>query len=538
MKQMPVITYDGALPKTITIAGPVPGNVGITYDNFFRVQQLGINGQNTSYGYDNDGLLTQAGALTLNRDANNGLLTGTTLDNIKTEQEYDKFGLLKRLTAKLGSTVLFSETFTRDKLGRVEEKTTTTGGPLSTYRYAYDASGRLSDVFKNGALQNHYEYDANGNRTLADGIAASYDAQDRLKTFGTASYGFSANGELQTESTVAGNNTFSYDVYGNLKQVTLASGGKIDYLVDGQNRRIGKKVNGVLTQGWVYQDQLKPIAELDGNGQIVSRFIYAGKANVPEYMVKGVATYRLVTDTLGSVRQVVDSQTGQVMQELEYDAWGKVLADSNPGFQPFGYAGGLYDNNTGLVRFGARDYDAKTARWTAKDPIRFNGGDSNIFSYVGGNPINFIDPSGLAACGVRTPDFINFQIDAYIFSVWGTFSRDGNSFVGGGFNKGSPNPASVQASVTAGWLNRFKVNNGDTNAFLSGYAGSGAAAFAAVGGGIVYSPGSGTATVLGVGAGVQLGTNFKSSGSLGGGYSKNQGDTGMSWGQGKDCGCK
>ncbi|QLI81205.1 hypothetical protein HZU75_06485 [Chitinibacter fontanus] len=389
-------TYDGALPKTITIAGPVPGNVGITYDNFFRVQQLGINGQNTSYGYDNDGLLTQAGALTLNRDANNGLLTGTTLDNIKTEQEYDEFGLLKRLTAKLGSTVLFSETFTRDKLGRVEEKTTTTGGPLSTYRYAYDASGRLSDVFKNGALQNHYEYDANGNRTLADGIAASYDAQDRLKTFGTASYGFSANGELQSESTVAGNNTFSYDVYGNLKQVTLASGGQIDYLVDGQNRRIGKKVNGVLTQGWVYQDQLKPIAELDGNGHIVSRFIYAGKANVPEYMVKGVATYRLVTDTLGSVRQVVDSQTGQVMQELEYDAWGKVLADSNPGFQPFGYAGGLYDNNTGLVRFGARDYDAKTARWTAKDPILFNGGDSNIYAYVGGNPLSYVDPEGLA----------------------------------------------------------------------------------------------------------------------------------------------
>ncbi|QLI81198.1 hypothetical protein HZU75_06445 [Chitinibacter fontanus] len=47
------------------------------------------------------------------------------------------------------------------------------------------------------------------------------------------------------------------------------------------------------------------------------RFIYAAKANVPEYMVKGRTTYRLVTDTLGSVRQVVDSQTSQVVQELE-----------------------------------------------------------------------------------------------------------------------------------------------------------------------------------------------------------------------------
>ena len=90
-----------------------------------------------------------------------------------------------------------------------------------------------------------------------------------------------------------------------------------------------------------------------------------------------------------------------VAQQLEYDAFGVVTLDTNPGFQPFGFAGGLYDADTGLVRFGARDYDAQLGRWTAKDPIRWDGGQANLYVYVDGDPVNWIDPYGLEAetCG-------------------------------------------------------------------------------------------------------------------------------------------
>lgn len=70
-----------------------------------------------------------------------------------------------------------------------------------------------------------------------------------------------------------------------------------------------------------------------------------------------------------------------------------MVSDSNPGFQPFGFAGGLYDLTTGLLRFGARDYDPSIGRWLNKDPIRFASG-SNFYVYVKNDPINFVDPSG------------------------------------------------------------------------------------------------------------------------------------------------
>ncbi len=154
-------------------------------------------------------------------------------------------------------------------------------------------------------------------------------------------------------------------------------------------------MNGTLTQGWLYQDQLNPIAKLDGSGNVIARFIYGSRPNVPDYMVKNSDTYRIVSDHLGSPRLIVNTSNGTIAQRIDYDEFGNITQDTNPGFQPFGFAGGLYDNDTKLVRFGARDYDAETGRWTGKDPIRFEGGDTNLFGYVENDPVNWIDPTGL-----------------------------------------------------------------------------------------------------------------------------------------------
>jgi RHS repeat-associated protein len=108
----------------------------------------------------------------------------------------------------------------------------------------------------------------------------------------------------------------------------------------------------------------------------------------------------MITDHLGSPRLVVRTDDGTVVQRLDYDAWGNVLRDTNPGFQPLGFAGGLYDRDTRLVHFGARDYDPETGRWTSRDPLLFKAGDLlGSYVYVRNDPQGRIDPEGLFSVG-------------------------------------------------------------------------------------------------------------------------------------------
>jgi RHS repeat-associated protein len=128
---------------------------------------------------------------------------------------------------------------------------------------------------------------------------------------------------------------------------------------------------------------------------------------VPDYMWRNSKAYRIISDQLGSVGLVVDTTTtpATVIQQFDYDEFGNVLSSSFDSscsatcpcfpFQPFGFAGGLQDRDTGLVRFGARDYQPFTGRWVSKDPIRFAGGSTNLFVYASDDPVNRVDINGL-----------------------------------------------------------------------------------------------------------------------------------------------
>lgn len=154
-------------------------------------------------------------------------------------------------------------------------------------------------------------------------------------------------------------------------------------------------MDGVITKKWLYQNQLNPVTELNANDSVITRYIYGTRANVPDYMIKDGNTYRVISDHLGSVRLIVNILDGSVEQRIDYNEYGNIVSNLGSLVSDLTYAGGLFDEHTGLIRFGARDYDPPTGRWTAKDPILFAGGQSNLYEYVLNDPINRLDIFGL-----------------------------------------------------------------------------------------------------------------------------------------------
>ncbi|HET7539003.1 MAG TPA: RHS repeat-associated core domain-containing protein [Polyangiaceae bacterium] len=429
-------TYLGDLMLGTSWSGGVTGSVTWTYDKDFakiREQVAGKTGSGTvAYGYDPDKLITCASpttcstpgsdALVITYDSpagKTGLINSIKLGSLTEAYGFDKFGRLqsKTTTAPSGAIAQFAYdadnwpvNTRRDALGRIVHKEETILGSTDKFDYTYSPEGWLTDVTKNGAPFEHYGYSSqNGSRVAATTPALSvaanavvYDAQDRLTQYGPLSYTYTNNGELKTktDSRTPGVTQYSYDVLGNLLSVTPASGPVVSYVADGLNRRVAKKVGTSVVQQWLYRDGLKPVAELDGSGALVSMFVYASNRNVPDYVTRGGKTYRIITDQLGSPRLVVNvADATDVPFRAVYTAFGEATITGTANFIPFGFAGGLYDSDTGLVRFGARDYDPTTGRWTSKDPKRFNGGQANLYLYVGNDPINRLDPSG------RDPSF-------------------------------------------------------------------------------------------------------------------------------------
>jgi RHS repeat-associated protein len=168
----------------------------------------------------------------------------------------------------------------------------------------------------------------------------------------------------------------------------------IGYTYDGNDRRIGKKIDGAVSERYVY-DGSDIALVFDGAGNQTHRYLHG--TGVDTVLADETPTQVLwaLADNQGTVRDLVDGN-GTILNHVTYDSFGKVVGQSNAGVEfRYGYTGREQDGETGLDYYRARYYDASNGRFISEDPLGFGAGDGNLTRYVGNSPTNWNDPSGL-----------------------------------------------------------------------------------------------------------------------------------------------
>ena len=262
---------------------------------------------------------------------------------------------------------------------------------LSRIDYSYDLSGNRTGKIKDNASQYSYSTDPNSNRLQSQGGAQ------------TVNYSYDPAGNLTGD----GRFTHSYNAAGRRIATTdTATGQTVNYGYDAFGQRVSK-TNGGNTSQYVYDEQGHLIGEYDTTGQLVQEIIWLG--DLPVAVLKPSANsgatpdiYYIHADHLGTPRKITRPIDNKVMWSWESEAFGNSLPDQNPsGLGDFvfnlRFPGQYYDAETGLHYNMARYYNPRVGGYEQSDPIGLAGG-INTYAYVGGNPVNWIDPLGLEVC--------------------------------------------------------------------------------------------------------------------------------------------
>lgn len=386
--------YDGELLTDISISGTVEGSFEFEHDDNFNITSMTLpTNEQVAFEYDPDGKLTSFGPFDATRDGPMGAVTRIEDETLDVSISYDD-GLVSSRTHEVDGEVVYEIAFEYDDAGQIIDRTETIDGETTTRTYSYDA-GTLDEVDGGGTTES-YAYDVNGNRTsrtIAGSIVTTtYNEQDQIQSHDGRYYSYDADGFLRQRGT----DDLTYSIAGELLEVALdgGQGETIEYTYDGFGRRIARTDGGETTE-YLYgnpRNRAEITATRAPDGTVTTyHYDTTGRLLALD---RGGEWYYVATDQLGSPRVVVDS-TGTVVREIEYDAYGAVRSDSDPSFDlAIGFAGGLADSDTGLVRFWNRDYDPETGQWTARDPILFAGEQANLYTYVANDPVNLIDPTG------------------------------------------------------------------------------------------------------------------------------------------------
>ncbi|MGW5264392.1 DNRLRE domain-containing protein [Microbispora sp. NPDC004025] len=359
--------------------GDTAGTTTFTWDGKDRLKTTvdPLTGVTVSYGYDKADRLTSA-----------------TYGDGGSQRTYG-YDALDRVTSDVlktgGGADLASITYGYDKEDRLTSKVTSGTAGAGSNGYTYDFAGRLTSWTGPSSTTTTYEWDASGNRTRAGNDTFTYDERNRLTSGAGVDYTYTPRGTLASATKDGTVKAFSFDAFDR-----MVGDGNADYTYDALDRMTGRTKGGATTT-YVYADMSNDlVAVTDGAGAAQETYSRGAFGDVLSAKIGTGAAQFQMADRHGDVVAGFTAGATSLAGSAAYDPFGTVTTST--GTRPqLGYQSEWTDADTGEVNMHARWYQPGTGTFTSRDswdlePIP--SVQANRYTYVGGAPLDRMDPTG------------------------------------------------------------------------------------------------------------------------------------------------